>query len=146
MDNERCAMKKFILAALIVGMGGAGVQTANAGGWSLAGKVLTGVVAASVVSHALSPYPYYYPAYPAYGVYPAYGAYPAYGYPYAYGYARPVAPAPAYYAPAPVVYARPPAVYIRPPVVYRNPYVVVRPPAIGVGVGVGPVYVGAGIR
>ena len=62
-------MKKIILAVAILAVVAAGAQTARAGDreWAVAGKVLTGVAAASVISHALAPrlaYSYSYaPAY-----------------------------------------------------------------------------------
>jgi len=92
-------MKKMILTAVALTLVGAGIQNARAGDreWALAGKVLTGVFAASVITHAVvQPRPVYYSA-------------PA----YSYGYA----PAPT------VVYAPPPPVYFAPPpvVVYRAP-------------------------
>jgi hypothetical protein len=71
-------MKKIIFAILILGVTGAGVQTARAGDheWAIAGKVLTGLAAASLISHAVQPAPACYPA--GYYSYPA----PAYSYNY----------------------------------------------------------------
>lgn len=50
-------MKKMILAAVILGMAGAGIRTAQAGDheWAIAGKVLTGLAVASVIAHAVAP-------------------------------------------------------------------------------------------
>jgi hypothetical protein len=95
-------MKKTILTLVAAGLvAGAGLQSAKAhdDGWSVAGKVFTGIAAASVVAQAFAPPPTYY-TYPAPPV--AYSA-PSYG-------------APAYAAP-PTVYVAPP----RPVIVYRPP-------------------------
>jgi hypothetical protein len=58
-------MKKLILAAMILGLAGTGVQTAKAGDreWAVVGKVLTGITAAAVITHAVAaePAPVYYP-------------------------------------------------------------------------------------
>ena len=114
-----------------------GAQPARAGGWSTAGKVLTGIFAFDVFTHVVAPRAVYSaPAYPCAYAYPA----PAYSYSYRYAppivYSRPVyAPAPVVYAaPAPVVYAAPRVVTYAPPVVYA--------PVPYVGVRVGPVRVG----
>jgi len=50
--NERQSMKKLILAAMILGLAGTGVQTAKAGDreWAVVGKVLTGITAAAVIT------------------------------------------------------------------------------------------------
>jgi hypothetical protein len=97
-------MKKIILALTTLALAGATIQTASAGDreWATAGKVLTGVVAASVISQALQPQPAYYDS-----SYYSYG--PSYGYSYA-------PPPRVVYAPPPVVVYRPP-VYVAPPVV-----------------------------
>jgi hypothetical protein len=92
-------MKKIILTLLAVTMVGAGARTAMAGDreWALAGKVLTGVAAASIISRAVEPAPVY--------------AYSQNYYPYsppAYSYCPPPAPR-VVYAPAPVVVYRAPA-------------------------------------
>jgi hypothetical protein len=110
-----------LLLAMALGLG-AMAPRAMAGDreWAVAGKVLTGLAAASVVSRILDPAPcagttavvYQHP--PVYVV-----AQPA-----------PVAPpAPvAYVAPPPtVVYATPPVVYAAPPVVYAAPPVYIAP-------------------
>jgi len=105
-------MKKLILATMILGLAGAGVQTAKAGDreWAVVGKVLTGVAIASVITHAVAvePAPVYYSySSPGYG----YGYCPA---PPRMVYAQPapvviyrapacVAPAPVCHAPAPLV-------------------------------------------
>jgi hypothetical protein len=112
-------MKKTFLTLMTVALVAAGVQTAKAGDreWAVAGKVLTGVVAASVIGHALQPRP-------------VYAASPDY-----YSYSAPVYS----YAPAPaptVVYAAPPApVYYvpAPVVVYRQPMYVAPAPVVSFG-------------
>lgn len=52
-------MKKMILATMILGLAAASVETARAGDheWAVAGKVLTGLVAASVIAHVVEPAP-----------------------------------------------------------------------------------------
>jgi hypothetical protein len=88
-------MKKIILGLTILVFAGARVQTAAAGDrkWATAGKILTGVAAAAIITHAID----YRPAY--------------YSTPY---YAPPPT---VYYAPPPVVYASAPrAVFCPPPV------------------------------
>ena len=108
-------MKRTILVVATVALVVAGLQNARAGEheWALAGKVLTGVAAASAVGYALASGPVYYTA-------------PA----CAYAPAPPVACAPPVSrvyvpAPAPQVYVAPPA----PVVVYRAP-VCVAPPVV----------------
>ena len=81
------------------------VANAGQGEWALAGKVLTGVVAAGVVAHALQPAPTTAVVYQS-------------------------APPVYYQSPAPVVYQAPPTVvyYSAPaPVYYPAPVVVYRP-------------------
>jgi hypothetical protein len=108
-------MKKTILAFMTLAVIGAGLQTAKAGDreWAVAGKVLTGVMAASVISRALEPAPAY-----------------AYSYQPSYSYHAPASPTYSYsYAPAPapvVVYAAPP-----PPVVVYHPTYIAPRPVIG---------------
>ncbi|TAL06071.1 MAG: hypothetical protein EPO07_02475 [Verrucomicrobia bacterium] len=95
-------MKKLILAAMIVALSVAGLQTAKAGDreWAVVGKVLTGVAAAAVVANAID-------ARADYSV--------------SYGYSAPAYCAPrttVVYAPAPVTRV----VYVQSPVVvYRAP-------------------------
>ncbi len=101
-------MKKIIFAILTLGVVGAGLQTAKAGDheWAIAGKVLTGLAAASVITHAVQPAPVYYPA--DYYSSPA----PA----YSYNYCLPpvvVYRAPVYFAPRPVFFGPPPFVSFR---------------------------------
>jgi len=115
-------MKKIILALATLAIAGASIQTASAGGWHTAGRVLAGVTAGVVIGEALAPHPVYYAA-------PAPVYYPAPGYGYTYSYAAPAQPAVVYQAPAPVVYAAP-----APAVVYR-PAVCVSTPVISVGFG-----------
>src|SRR5437870_581233 len=100
-------MKKMIFALMTLAVAGATVQTASAGDreWATAGKVLTGVVAASVITQALAPRPSYYAA-------PGYYAYPA----PAYSYNSCPPPRVVCALPPPVVVYRPP-VYVAPPVV-----------------------------
>jgi hypothetical protein len=97
-------MKKLILGFAALAIAGANVPSARAGdgGWSTAGKVLTGVAAGVVIGQALSPAP-------AYAYAPACPA-PV----YSYGYCPP--PAVVYAPPPPVVVYRAP-VYVAPPVV-----------------------------
>jgi len=49
-------MKKVILTMTILALAAAGIQTANAGDreWAVVGKVLTGVAAAAVITHAVA--------------------------------------------------------------------------------------------
>lgn len=108
-------MKKMILALLALTLVGGGIQSAKAGDseWATAGKVLTGIAAVAVLSHALAPSPP-----------PAYYAAPRYNY---------YAPAPVVFSPAPpVVYAPPPVVYVPAPpvVVYRAPVCVAPAPVV----------------
>jgi hypothetical protein len=75
----------------------------------MAGKVLTGVAVAAVVSHAVQPAPVYV----SYSSGPVYSPYPAPAYAYSYG-------------PPPVVCAPPPMVVYRAPVYVTTPVVNVR--------------------
>lgn len=79
-------MKKIILGLTMLAFVGAHVQTASAGDreWATAGKILTGVAAASIIAHAVDYQPGYYSS----------------------GYYAPAPPV--YYAPPQVVYAPPP--------------------------------------
>jgi hypothetical protein len=104
-------MKKLIAATMILGLAAATVQTAKAGDreWAVVGKVLTGVAAAAVITHAVNaePAPVYYTCPPTYTycpppprvvyVQPAPAPVVVYRAPVC------VAPAPVYVAPAPVV-------------------------------------------
>ncbi len=112
--NERNFVKNLIatLATLTVVAGG--LQTASAGDreWATAGKILTGVVAGSVIARAIEPAPVY--------VYPT------------AAYAPPPTP-PVYVQPAPVVvYPAPVCVQSAPVVVYSAP-----PPGIAFTIGFG---------
>ncbi len=96
----------------------AGMQTARAGDreWAVAGKILTGLVVVSAVSHAVaaeSRCATVYYAEPA----------PCGAYGYGYSYCPPPPPRvvyapPVYCAPAPVVVYRAPVYYAPPPVCY----------------------------
>jgi hypothetical protein len=101
-------MKKTFFAVLTGALVIAGIQSARAGDreWAVAGKVLTGVVVASAISHAVQPAP----------------VYSAYSYSYAPAYA-PCPPAYRYCPPPPVVYCPPPVVVYRAPVYVAPPVV-----------------------
>ena len=131
--NEGTDMNaKWITATTILALGlGALAPEVRAGDreWAVAGKVLTGLAAASVVARVLDPAPcatttavvYQQPAVyvaPQPVVYAAPVVAPAPVAPPAPVYVAP-APAPVYYAPAPVVYAAP--VYVAPAPVYVAP-------------------------
>jgi hypothetical protein len=115
-------MKKILLGLMAAALVTGSTQTASAQGWSTAGKVLTGLLAFDVVTHAIAPRVAYYPA-------PAYYAGPQVVYqqaPVAYQPApvvqyAPVQPAPAaYYS-----YAQPQVAYTQPSAVYApavSPY------------------------
>lgn len=111
-------MKKMILAAAILGVAGAGIRTAQAGDheWAIAGKVLTGLAVASVITHAVTPETRVYST--VYASPPAPGC--------GYNYCPPPAPIVTYVRPMPrpVVVYRPP-VYLAPP-----PVRIVRVPAV----------------
>jgi hypothetical protein len=103
-------MKKMILAATVLAMAGASLQTAKAGDreCATAGVILTGVVAGAVIASALDCPP----------------AHASVVYTYnASAYCPPPA---VVYAPVTVAYA-PPVVYSRPVVVYRAPVCAPRP-------------------
>ena len=106
-------MKKIILGLTIPVFSGAHVQTASAGAreWATAGKILTGVVAASIIAHASDERPAYYST------------------PY---YAP---PAVFYYDPPPVVCAPPPRTVFCPPPVYFRPA-----PVVSFSFGIGGYY------
>ncbi len=124
-------MKKTILTILTVAVAGMSLQNATAGDreWATAGKILTGVVAGTVIARALAPQPTY-----VYAPAPTYVYQPAPTYVYA---PPPPAPAPVMVMPARVVYAAPPMVYAPAPVVcmpaprvvYAAPPMVVYRPA-----------------
>ena len=102
-------MKKITLVATSLAMACIGLQTAAArdGGWGTAGKILTGVVAGSILTRALEPPPVY--------TYPA----PTYYYPQPVAVAVQAPPAgfqPAYMQQPVVVYQQP--VYLQPAPVY----------------------------
>ncbi|MEI9960166.1 MAG: hypothetical protein WDM76_03245 [Limisphaerales bacterium] len=96
-------MKKMILTVTaIIALAAASLQSARAGDreWATAGKVLTGVVAADVLIHAVAPQPRCMTYYPA--------------------------PAPVVYCPPPrpqvvVIHNWSPASYCGPTVVYSSP-------------------------
>jgi hypothetical protein len=99
-------MKKMIVAATVLALAGASLQTATAGDreWATVGKILTGVAAVGLVSHAIERHPVNYSV-----TYSAYA--PA-----------PCAPQRVVCAPAPrVVYVPAPVVYYPQPV-YVTPY------------------------
>lgn len=124
-------MKTMIATVTAVTLLGVGLPRSVAGDreWATAGKVLTGVVAASVLARALEPPPVYV-APPTYTYTYTY-AYP--GYPGTTVVAPPVAmAAPVYVAPPPP----PPPVYVVPP----PPVVMYGPPACR---PIAPVYVPA---
>lgn len=54
--NERQIMKKLILGMTVLAVAAAGLQTARAGDreWAVAGKILTGLVVASAINHAIA--------------------------------------------------------------------------------------------
>ncbi len=123
-----------LLLAMALGLGAVAPRTmAGDREWAVAGKVLTGLAAASVVSRILDPAPcagttaVVYQQPPVYVV-----AQPA---PVVVAHPAVIAPAPvappapvAYAVPPPtVVYATPPVVYAAPPVVYAAPPVYVAP-------------------
>jgi hypothetical protein len=114
--NKKQNMKRTIAALTLLAVTAAGVQTASAGDreWATAGKVLTGLFAASVVARALEPAPVYQTA--------TYYAPPVYVTP----------PAQVYVQPAPVVVALPPVVVVPAPRYYYYP-----PPAVSFSFGFG---------
>lgn len=113
-------MKKMILTLSALAILGASSPAVSAGDreWATAGKILTGVVAGSVLVRAFEPAPVYYHPAPVY-VHPA----PVYVQappPPTVVYSTPVyvQPAPVYVTPAPV-YVQPAPVYVAPPPVVR---------------------------
>jgi hypothetical protein len=140
-------MKKLILAVTTLALAGTSVQTAKAhDGWSTAGKVLTGLVAARVVADIVAPHTYVYEPAPVYAYQPqvvyAPAPAPVVVAPVATVPCAPtVAPAPTVvyqqapqvvYQPAPVVVQPAPVVVYRPAPVYCAPPVYYRP---GVSIG-----------
>lgn len=110
-------MKKLILtASVVLALAAAGMQSAQANdrGWATVGKVLTGIVAFDVISHAVAPRPCYSTAY----------SYPA---PCSYNYGVPQTQV--VYA-QPVVYSQPVVVAPVTQVVYSQPVVVYSAPVI----------------
>ena len=128
-------MKKTIAVLTLVAVTAGGVQTVSAGDreWATAGKILTGLVAAQVISRAIEPAPVvyqarYYPAPPVYTQAPVYVTPPQ---PVYYAPPQPV------YAPAPVVvYAQPP-VCMAPPVYYPAPQYYAPAPVVSFNFGFG---------
>jgi hypothetical protein len=124
-------MKKTIAILSLSAVAAASVQTASAGDreWATVGKVLTGIAAVHVLSHALHPPPFYagdvvYARPPVYAIAPT-PRVPV---------APIVAPAPVYFQPAPlVVYPQP--VIVAPPV-YVTPRFCA-PPVLSVNLGFG---------
>lgn len=100
-------MKTPMIALMTLAVAGAGLPQASAGDreWATAGKILTGVVAASVLAKALEPAPCvtttYYPVTTVVSAPPV-----------------SVQPAPVYVQPTPVVVPAPPPVLVRPAPVY----------------------------
>jgi hypothetical protein len=130
---ERQNMKKIVIAVALLALAGSQVQNAKAGDreWAVVGKVLTGIAAVDILSHAFTPQP-------------------AYCAPAPVTYCPPTAPvyyqsAPVYYRPAPVVYRPAPVVVYRQPVyvqhasvvVHSRPVVVRSAPVVSVGVSFG---------
>jgi hypothetical protein len=118
-------MKKTIVILSLSAVAAASVQTASAGDreWATVGKVLTGVAAVHVLSHAFHPPPVYVSA-PVYAPAPVYTVAPA----PVVRVAPLVAPAPVYLPPAPVV------VYPQPVYVAPRFY---GPPVVSVNLGFG---------
>lgn len=113
-------MKKMILAATILAMTGASLQTAKAGDqeWATVGKILTGVVAGAVIATALDCPPVHASVTYTYGA-PAYCPPPPRA--VAYVPAPVVCPPPVVYAPAP-----PPVIVYRASVCAPRPVVIAK--------------------
>jgi|SRR5437867_7665931 len=110
-------MKKLIAALAALAVVAGGMQTASAGDreWATAGKILTGVVAGTMLARALDPAPVY--------VYPT-------------TYYAPPPPPAVFVQPAPVVVYRPPVCVQSAPVVfYAAP-----PPVLSFSIGFGNHY------
>ena len=127
-------MKKIVLAVALLALAGSQVQNAKAGDreWAVVGKVLTGIAAVDILSHAFAPQPAYYAPAPAPVTYCPPAA------PVVYQPAPVFYQTPVVYRPAPTVIYRPP-VYVRsaPAVVYSRPVVVRSAPVVSVGVSFG---------
>ena len=147
---------KIVTAATLALLAAASVQNATAGDreWSTAGKVLTGVAAASIIARAFEPRPVYYVPPPTTVVYQQPVAYTTYTTAPAVVTSQPVATIPnapvVQYAPAvpqqqvvvqsapTVVYTQPAVVYAPSPVVYAPaPYPYYYGPRVGFSVVVG---------
>lgn len=117
------SMKRFVIVMLLGAMLAAGAQTSMARDreWAVAGKVLTGVAVASVLSQAFAPPPavVYAPPPVVYGPPPVVYRSP----PVVYQQPVYVAPAPVYFRPAPVYRAPVPVLAYPAP----RPYVYCRP-------------------
>lgn len=141
-------MKKMILAITTLALAGASVQNAAAGDreWATAGKVLTGILAAKVVTQAFQPPPVYtYQPAPVY----SYQTSAVYGpAPTVVAAAPTVAPAPVvqttvvqpagtvvYQTAAPVYYESAPVVVYRPAYCAPAPYYY--GPSVSIGFGFG---------
>src|SRR5687768_7598854 len=103
-------MKTAVLTLSVLPLLAATSYQAAAGDreWATAGKVLTGLVAAQVISQAVHPAPYYAPA-PVYYAPPPVVMHPAPVY---------VQPAPVYYPAPPVVHVRPAPIFVPPPLFF----------------------------
>ena len=116
-------MKKLIVAATLLAIAGAGIQTAKAGDreWATAGKILTGVVAGAVIANAVNAQPATYSA-----SYYSHST-PAYAY----------CPPPTYCPPPPRVLVVPAPVVCAPSpvIVYRTPVYVAPQPVVSVTFG-----------
>ena len=131
-------MKTLILGLTTLAVAGASVQTATAGDreWATAGKVLTGIAAASLLSRAFEAPPVYTYQQRAYAPPPVYVVQSA---------PVMVAPQPVYVQSAPtVVYQQPVYVQPAPVVVYQEPVYVQPAPVYRVQTYAPVVYVGFG--
>lgn len=119
-------MKKIVLAATILAIAGANLQTARAGDreWATAGKILTGVVAGAVLASAVNAQPVTYSA-SYYGYHPPVYVHPA----PVYTYCPPPPPPRVVVMPAPVVIAPSPVI------VYRTPVRIAPQPVVSVNLG-----------
>lgn len=106
--------------------------------WAVAGKVLTGVVAAGVIAEAFRPAPVAATTAVVYQAPPPTVVYAAPPPTVVYATPPPPPPATVVYAPAPVVYAPAPVVYAPAPVYYVRPAPVCVAPVVSVGVSFGP--------
>lgn len=119
-------MKKMILAATLLAIAGANLQTAHAGDreWATAGKILTGVVAGAVLASAVNAQPVTYSA-SYYSYHPPVYVQPA----PVYSYCPPPPPPRVIVMPAPVVVAPSPVI------VYRTPVRVAPQPVVSINLG-----------